>query len=58
MGHHLFDPVQPVVVADPVDQRGQLAVGGVEFARVSRDGVVETGGCRPDIVIEMYWAAE
>jgi hypothetical protein len=52
MRHDLLDPVQRVVVADPVHQPGQRRIGRVAFLGTSGDGLVEAGRCRFDVVVE------
>jgi hypothetical protein len=58
MRHDLFDAVQRVVVANPVDQRAQRQVGGVDIATVRGDRLIQTRGRRLPIVVEGQRAAE
>ena len=58
MLHHLLHAVQPVVVADPVDQRRQQHVGRIELRLVHANELVHTRGRGADVVVEMDWPAE
>ena len=39
--HHLLHPVQPIVVADPVDQCRQGHIGRIDFAGMRADELIE-----------------
>ena len=56
--HHLLHPVKSIVVADPVDQLRQSAVGRVRFTGVGGYRVIQTRRRGFDVVVEMDWRTE